>query len=176
LSTAAPDLVEPVVGFREWLIVRGHLTSPYIPLRWEHRTARAGCFPANRNPQFGRGWLAEPHAAPHAHCKCGIYALYRPRAATPFPDADRVSGLVTVWGRIEAHSDGMRAEHARVEALALGVGERRGNEPALKTIAARLGLELVEWDDLPALAASRGSPLPEELIAGAATRVPGGAT
>lgn len=171
----APDLIEPVVGFREWLIVRGALTSPYIPYRWREAVARARCYPANRNLQFGRGWVAEPHEAPHPSCKCGIYAFYRPRTATPFPDADRVWGIVTVWGRLEVHSDGMRAEHARVEALALGVGERRVDELALRRIAADLGgLDLVEWDELPAAADRYGWPLPDELIGGAATRVPGG--
>jgi hypothetical protein len=175
LTVAAPDLVEPVVGFREWLIVRGTLTSPYIPFRWEERTARARCFPANRNLQFGRGWVDEPHVVPHAQCKCGIYALHRPRSTTPFPDADRVWGVVSTWGRIEVHSDGMRAEHARVEAIALGVGERRGNEPTLRRIAERLKVDLVEWDDLPAVAGRYGRQLPDALIAGASTRMPGGA-
>ncbi|HLL87538.1 MAG TPA: hypothetical protein VK387_09535 [Thermoleophilaceae bacterium] len=175
MSTSAPDLLEPVVGFREWLIVRGCLTSPYIPFRWEERTVRARCFPANRNLQFGRGWVDEPHAAPHARCKCGIYALHRPRSATPFPDADRVWGVVSAWGRIEVHSDGIRAEHARVEALSLEGGERRRDESALRRIAAWLGVELVERDDLPAVAAHCGSPLPDEVIAGASTRLPGAA-
>jgi hypothetical protein len=174
VSATAPDLVEPVVGFREWVVVRGNLTSPYVPYRWERRTARARCFPANRNLQFGRGWVDEPHAAPHARCRCGIYALHRPRAASPFPDADRVWGVVSVWGRIEVHSDGMRAEHARVEALTPGVEGRRGNEAVLRRVAARLGVELVEWDELPAVAARYGSPLPDRLVATASTPVPGG--
>lgn len=173
MAVTAPDLIEPVVGFREWVIVRGALTSPYIPYRWEAATARARCYPANRNLQFGRGWLDEPHEAPHPRCKCGIYALHRPRATTPFPGAHRVWGVVTMWGRIEVHADGMRAEHARVRALALGVGDRRADESTLRTIATELGTDLVEWDELPEGALRYGRPLSEETIAGPPTRVPG---
>lgn len=174
MAAAAPDLIEPVVGFREWLVVRGALQSPYIPYRWEAPVAEARCFPANRNLQFGRGWLDEPHNAPHPRCKCGIYAVYRPRAATPFPDAERVWGVVTLWGRIEVHVDGMRAQHARVEALALGTGDRRGDEAKLRSIASELGVALVEWDELPEAADRCGRPLSEGMIAAATTRVPGG--
>ena len=170
---AAPDLVEPVVAFREWLVVRGALTSPYIPYRWDERVARARCFPANRNLQFGRGWLEEPHAAPHPRCKCGIYAVYAPRAATPFPDAHRVWGIASVWGRVEVHSDGLRAEHARVEALAVGAGAGPETSSALEGIAAELGVELVGWDELRDAAARYGRELPAELAYGA-TRAPRG--
>jgi hypothetical protein len=173
-APTAPDLIEPVAAFREWLIVRGGLTSPYIPYRWEEPVVHARCFPANRNLQFGRGWLEEPHEAPHPSCKCGIYAVYAPRVGTPFPDAERVWGVVTTWGRIEVHSDGMRAQHARIEALALGVGDRRGNESALGRIAAALGVDLVEWEELPEVAADRGRPLPAELTAAAESEAPRG--
>ena len=174
MATAAPDLIEPVVGFREWLVVRGALQSPYIPYRWQEAEAEARCFPANRNLQFGRGWLDEPHDAPHPRCKCGIYAVYRPRAATPFPDAERVWGVVTLWGRIEVHADGMRAQHARIEAVARGAGDRGGDDFKLRTIASQLGVELVEWDELSEAAVRCGRPLPDAMIAGATTRLPGG--
>jgi hypothetical protein len=164
MNVTAPDLVEAVVGFREWLIVRGHLSSPYIPYRWQARIAHARCFPANRNLQFGRGWLEEPHKAPHPLCKCGIYARYRPRLGSPFPDANRIWGVVSLWGQIEAHRDGMRAEHARIEALARGVAPQADLDQTLREIASRLGLELVPWQELPAVAAEAGSALPEEMM------------
>jgi hypothetical protein len=173
-APTAPDLIEPVAAFREWLVVRGALTSPYIPYRWEEPVVRARCFPANRNLLFGSGWLDEPHDAPHPSCRCGIYAVYEPRTATPFPDADRVWGVVTVWGRIEVHSDGLRAEHARVEALAVGVGDRCGDESKLQRIATELGTDLVEWDELIEAAGRYGKPLPGELVQGASRTPLGG--
>ena len=45
-----------------------------------------------------------------------------------------------VWGRIEAHRDGLRAEHARVRALA--------RRPGVAAIAAELEVDLVERDEL----------------------------
>src|SRR5215210_7456769 len=114
----APDLIEPVVGFRKWRVVADHLTSPYIPLRWDEPVAHARCYPANRTLLFGAGWLDEPHDAPHPDCKCGIYAWHEPPAIRPKRDVDEAFGVVSLWGRIEVHATGMRAEHARIEALA----------------------------------------------------------
>jgi hypothetical protein len=151
--TAAPDLVEPVIGFRAWRILDDRLLSPYIPCRWDGPVMHAACFDANRRLTFGRGWLGAPHASPHPACKCGIYAYHRPGAQAYFGEWEWVEGIVSVWGRIEAHADGLRAEHARVEALA--------GRPA---ITARLGADLVERDELAAAAADYGAPLPPSLL------------
>ena len=115
--TAAPDLIEPVVAFRAWRVLDDRLLSPYIPCRWEGRVMHATCYPANRALTFGRGWLGAPHDSPHPACKCGIYGYHRPGAQGYFGEWEWVEGIVSVWGRIEAHADGLRAEHARVEAL-----------------------------------------------------------
>src|SRR4051812_41027886 len=153
--TRAPDLVEPVIGFRAWRVLDDRLLSPYIPCRWDGRVMHAACFPANRSLTFGDGWLAAPHASPHPRCKCGIYAYHRPGAQAYFGEWQWVEGIVSVWGRIEAHADGLRAEHARVEALA--------GRPA---IAAWLGADLVERDELAAAAGDYGAPLPPALLPG----------
>jgi hypothetical protein len=63
--SAAPDLVEAVIGFRAWRIAGDRLLSPYIPCRWEGREMHAECFPANRQLLRGVGWLDAPHASPH---------------------------------------------------------------------------------------------------------------
>jgi hypothetical protein len=67
-----------------------------------------------------------------------------------------VEGIVSVWGRIESHRDGLRAQHARVCAL--------GRRPGADAIAARLGVEVVDTDDLSAAAAAYGAPLPASLV------------
>jgi hypothetical protein len=67
-----------------------------------------------------------------------------------------VEGIVTVWGRIEAHRGGLRAEHARVCALA--------RRPGVDAIARELGVDVVERDELEEAAARYGVPLPPALV------------
>jgi hypothetical protein len=164
VTAAAPDLVEPVVGFRKWRVVGDRLTSPYIPLRWEQAAVHARCYPANRTLVFGRGWLDAPHDAPHPACKCGVYAWHALPSAGPVPDPDRAFGVVALWGRIEVHEDGMRAEHAAIRALAysppLGAAHRR----RMTAIAAHLGVDLVEEAELRDAASRHGAPVPATLI------------
>ena len=166
----APDLIEPVVGFRRWRLLGERLSSPFIPVQWDERTLHARCFPANRRLLFGHGWLDEPHEAPHPNCKCGIYAWHRPPPRSRIPDPDQAMGVVTVWGRVEVHRDGMRAEHARIEALARGVTHQADLDETLREIASRLGLELVARQELAAVAADAGAALPEEMMPGAEAR------
>lgn len=160
----APDLIERVVGFRKWRVIRDHLASPYIPFRWDSPVVHAECFPANRNLMFGEGWLDKPHAAPHPDCKCGIYANHRPSPRGPIPDRGRTFGVVTLWGRIEAHADGMRAEHARIAAIAFcrELGARHRDQ--IEGIAAGLGVDCVEHTELALAAREYGSPLPPSLL------------
>lgn len=163
-ASRAPDLVEPVVGFRAWRIVGERLLSPYIPCRWDGRVMHAVCYPANRSLLFGRGWLEEPHESPHPACKCGIYAYHRPGIQSYYGEFDWVEGIVTVWGRIEAHADGLRAEHARVEALARPPASEPGRRRAVEAIAGRLGVRLLPRESLEDAAARLGSPLPASLL------------
>ncbi|HSD78891.1 MAG TPA: hypothetical protein VLA98_15855 [Solirubrobacteraceae bacterium] len=169
-APTAPDLVEPVVGFRAWRIVAGRLLSPYIPCRWEGRVMHAGCWPANRTLLRGRGWLAAPHASPHPACQCGVYAYHRPGTQAYYGEWEWVEGVVAAWGRIEAHRDGLRAEHARIEALARPPAHEPGRRASVEAIAARLGCAVVAREDLRDAAAGAGAPLPPSLLpaAGAA--------
>ena len=161
MTTAAPDLIEPVVGFRAWRVVGDRLLSPYIPCRWDGRLMHAICYPANRSLTFGHGWLSAPHDSPHPDCQCGIYAYHRPGTRGYFGEWEWLEGIVSVWGRIEAHADGLRAEHARVEALGLP-GDRDGG--SARRIAAALGVGLVPRAELAGAAASYGAPLPDALL------------
>jgi hypothetical protein len=161
----APDLVEPVAAFRAWRIVGEALLSPYIPARWDGRIMHAECFPANRRLEFGHGWVAEPHRSPHPHCRCGIYAYHRPGTRTWFGEFDWVEGVVACWGRIEAHATGLRAEVARVEALALPAATAdRSRERAVHAIARRLGCALVAADEQDAFARRVGAPIPPSML------------
>jgi hypothetical protein len=163
---SAPDLIRPVTGFRKWRVVRDHLSSPYIPLRWDEGVVHARCYPANRSLLFGQGWLDEPHEAPDPRCKCGIYAWHRLPQARRVPDPDRALGVVTLWGRIEVHADGMRAQHAAIKALGFAPELGSAHRRTMRRIASALGVELVEQRDLPAAALRHGGPLPPALVAG----------
>ena len=163
MTTAAPDLATAVVGFRSWRIANGRLQSPYIPCRWEGRVMHARCYDANRALVRGEGWLDEPHASPHRDCQCGIYAYHRMGLRSYYGEMWWCEGVVSAWGRIEVHADGLRAEHARVEAL--GVPEL-GNPrlgPAVAAIGAALGVPVVATAALPELAAALGGPVPQRL-------------
>ena len=75
-------------------------------------------------------------------------------AGTP----DFVAGAVVVWGRVEVHATGMRAEHARIVGLEqpLTYGGKRGE---LDTVAERLSVPVVPHSRLAALAMAHGLPL-----------------
>jgi hypothetical protein len=164
VTAPVPDLIEPVVGFRKWRLVRDRLSSPFIPLRWEEAEVQAECFPANRALLFGKGWLQEPHRAPHPDCKCGIYAYHYPPSRGPIPYLDRITGVVALWGKIEVHRDGMRAEHARIGALAYLHDLGRDHEQRVRYIATGLGVDVVEQSELALAAQEYGKRLPAEMI------------
>lgn len=161
--SGAPDLAAAVVGFRAWRIIDERLLSPYIPCRWEGRVLHARCFDANRRLQQGRGWLPEPHGSPHPDCQCGIYAYHRPGQQTYYGEFDWTEGVISCWGRIEAHRAGLRAEHGRVEALALPPRHEPARRRAVEAIAARLGVRLVARGELDDVAGELGGPLPPAL-------------
>ncbi len=162
--TQAPDLIEPVIGFRKWRLTSRGLTSPYIPLPWSRPVMEARCYWSPLLAKQDR--VKGAHLAPHPTCRCGIYADYEPKPRPPLPYVWSVFGIVTVWGRIELHREGMRAQHARVEALALSaewaLRQRRGIERA----AADLGVDLVDYRSLGERAEDYGRHLPAFLIPG----------
>jgi hypothetical protein len=107
MEAAAPDLVTAVIGFRQWRLRGSELWSLRATDRWHRGVQTARCDTAG-------------HEAPVNGCTCGIHAWYGPpprgaSAATP----DLVAGAVALWGQIELHAHGMRAQHAMVVALAL---------------------------------------------------------
>ncbi|MFC5063760.1 hypothetical protein [Actinomycetospora atypica] len=102
--TLAPDLAEPVAGWRIWNVLDGErgpqLVSPVRPLPWAHRsptsaTCRSGCTPC-----------------PSSECRCGLYAS---AGLGLLPNAQdgvgTVLGCVGLWGHVVEHSVGWRGEH-----------------------------------------------------------------
>ena len=166
LDAGAPDLIEPVVGFRNWRIFRsgpryGELSSPYLPVAWTERFHRAEC----RRRRSAEELLQEAHTAPAPGCGCGISAYRAPTGDFSKIDYRAVSGIVTVWGAIQVDGEEMRAEVARIEALALYHRWNRSQLEAVRTIADNLGTDLVDLRELGAAASRYGQGLPTSLLA-----------
>jgi hypothetical protein len=150
----APDLFEPVVGYRQWRIQDGGLVSPFVGERWHAGVNAARC---------ARDAAHEERAPAH-DCTCGIYAWYRPppRLASALT-ADLVSGAVVLWGRLELHPAGMRAQYAMVVALALPMS-RGAKRRRVVEIADRLEVDCVPARALQAVASQHGAPVAASLV------------
>jgi hypothetical protein len=151
--TDAPDLIEPVVGFRNWRVIDGVLTSPHSGVPWHEPILCARCL---RVP--------EVHEAPHAGCDCGVSAYLEPQLRFSAVDFRGVSGIVTMWGRLEVHPDRVRAEFARVEALAMYDRWSARQRRAVAAVAAELGADLVDVREQSEAAAAYGAALTPGLI------------
>jgi hypothetical protein len=134
--------------------------SPFIPCRWQGDVMHAACYDANRRLTRGVGWLDAPHDSPHEACQCGIYAYHTPGPRSWFGEAYWCEGVVSAWGRIVVHGDGFRAEHARVEALAVPPTVRP--EP-VRRAAAALGVPVIDHGALEAFATGLGGGVPAAL-------------
>jgi hypothetical protein len=161
-----PDLIEPIVGFRNWRIFRtgpaaGELSSPFLPVSWSQRVVRAEC----RNWRSPDDLLRTPHAAPDPDCGCGIRAYRAPTSDFSKVDYRAVSGIVTLWGRIEIDRGEMRAQLARIEALAVYRRWSRRQQDAVREVASTLGADVVDLHDLDMAAADYGGPPPPALRA-----------
>jgi hypothetical protein len=144
----APDLIDAVVAFKKWRIVDGRLRSVYEPIFWLDPVQHAECLAPNRS--------SPPHEAPHSGCTCGIYASHEPDYAFPTVDYRGVSGILTAWGNIEVHADGLRAEWVQVEALATYDRWSRRQTEAVHTVAENIGSDLIDLYDLEAAVGSYG--------------------
>jgi hypothetical protein len=164
----APDLIEPIVAFRGWRVVDGRLRSVYLPTFWDARDMTATCL-CTESPDADAPRSAGPgHGVPDRGCTCGIYAYYQPDTNFPMVDHQGVAGIVSVWGAIEVHDEGMRAEHARVEALALYSRWTTRQIEAVRGVAAELGVDLVDLDEIEEAARRYGQPIAPALVPGSA--------
>jgi hypothetical protein len=147
------DLTERVLGYRAWRLDSGGLRSRTTEARWSRRTLVADC------PQGGGG----DHAAPVAHCRCGIYALHQPEPRLRFRD-ELVWGAVALDGRVLLYGNGLRAERATILVLAYAGDEP---QPGLARTARALDVELVPFSALIAAAGARGAePAPDPQVLG----------
>lgn len=149
----APDLIEAVVGFRQWRLNGDTVRSLFQDDVWAGATLTAFCS-TGRHPD---------HLAPVNDCSCGTHAWYTPcprlgSAAT----SSLVAGAVVLWGRIELHATGMRGQHCRIVALALPLS-RGAKRRRVLTVAERLGVPAVSHRELGHIAQIHGSGVPDQL-------------
>ena len=148
----APDLIRPLIGFRQWRLARdGGLRSLVYDEPWPSATMTARCR------------VAAHEEAPVEDCTCGVYAWYRPCPLTSScATRDLVAGAVVVWGAVELHATGMRAQCCRVVALALPLSRGRKRRRVCAA-AERLGVPVVPHRALPWIANAHGGPVPDAL-------------
>ncbi|MGO9821968.1 MAG: hypothetical protein ACLPTJ_15145 [Solirubrobacteraceae bacterium] len=150
---AAPDLITAVIGFRQWRL-RG---TELWPLRANDRWLR-GVQTAHCDRAIDHG------PAPAKGCTCGIHAWYLPppRGASA-ATTDLVAGAVALWGTIELHAHGMRAQYAMVVALALPFS-RGDKRRRIIAAAAALEVRAVPAHKLQAEALEHGELIPGWMI------------
>jgi hypothetical protein len=153
VDAIAPDLIRAVIGFRQWRLRGSELWSLRAEDRWERGVLTAHCL----------GGAHHDGPAPHNGCTCGFYAWYAPTPRTASAaTSDLVGGAVALWGKIELHAKGMRAEHAMVIALALPFswGSKRRR---IRAAAATLEAAAVPARRLKASAREHGELIPRAM-------------
>jgi hypothetical protein len=117
---------EPEVGeiraLRTFRIGPGGVLYPlFSDLAWVDGVNTARCrvpvptgqeYPTEQQQRYGAA-----HVAPEPDCTCGYYAYATETGAAESPRTRHVLAVVACSGRVIAGTRGIRAEHARVEAL-----------------------------------------------------------
>lgn len=150
-------------AFEKWQASLG--TSTTI-----HHEATPAILPTLVSPQYADWeWSAEKNtakcigshleAAPYGACNCGLYSYYDAEQCTP--GGFSIMGIVTSWGRIEAHATGMRSQFMEIHALWGG--------DAMKLLGPEWDGVLKFWvgevdrKEFASLASEFGSPIPETM-------------
>lgn len=105
---------QPQVG--EILAVRtfrigpnGQLFPLFNDRAWSNRMNTALCSLADAH--------SRSHVPPEPECTCGFYGYGKQYDASEYPHATHVLAVVACWGRVIAGTRGIRAQHARLEAI-----------------------------------------------------------
>jgi hypothetical protein len=147
-----PHLIEPVIGYRQWRLHDARLCSPFKDYVWRRGVNRARC-------AMGTGH-ADP--APGHDCSCGLHAWYRPCPRLGYAAPDLVAGAVALWGEVELHPTGLRAQFAAIIALVLPL-PRTAKRRRVMDVAEALEVEAVAARDLRTIALHHAAPIPSGL-------------
>lgn len=130
----APDLIEPIVGYRAWRYIASERAVRLFPI-----TAADDDLGESEWEGAWSGWVRAScptrdevaHLAPDEGCSCGFYAMKTPDAVASFTamsqirtDGDPadelnsiVFGRVELAGKVIEHETGYRAERAHIAEL-----------------------------------------------------------
>ena len=147
-TARAPDLVDPLIGYRHWWLNGATLRSPFADYLWVRGVNTARC-------EVGSGH-GEP--APGRSCVCGLHAWYRPAPRLGYTTPELVGGAVVMWGDVELHPTGMRAQYAAIVALVLPLTHTRKRRRVID-VARALEVHVVPVRELTATALDHGQPV-----------------
>lgn len=146
-SPHAPDLFEPLLGYRYWRVgADGTLRCLISNDRWDPGPNQAHCW-------------RKGHDAPGRMCTCGFNALHDVPEMRRSEHRNTVLGAIAAWGDIQVHRLGFRAEFASVVALADGGVTRSASRRRLARAADRYGVELAPVGELAHVAEALAVPL-----------------
>jgi hypothetical protein len=133
----APDLVEPVLGFRAFEVGADLLLqSP-----WMHGWVwRPGVVTARCRQTHLMVW-GVTHVAPGRNCTCGLYG-YR-ELDRRLAKGDWCVAAIAAWGEMELHESGFRAQHACAVALAAPARAGLDERELISRTAERYGVNAV---------------------------------
>jgi hypothetical protein len=152
MEAVAPDLITAVIGFRQWRLRGSELWSTNATERWEPGLMVAQC-----------DSHLHTSPAPANGCSCGIYAWYEPPPRGSWVTTrDLVAGAVALWGHIELHAHGMRAQYATMVAVALPFSRGRKRR-RLIAAAEALGVPAVPARRLERAALEHGELIPKSM-------------
>ncbi len=119
--SGAEPLVGEIVGLRTFRVDESGLLLPlYSNRAWYDGTNTATC-----SPPTGEGERYD-HAVASPDCECGFYAYGTVEAAGRNRNMRWVQAVVSCWGSVVAGTQGVRAQHARVDAIWLAAGVPSG--------------------------------------------------
>jgi hypothetical protein len=110
--TGVEPLVGEVIALRTFRVDESGLLLPlYCAPAWYDGVNTATCAPPTGES------VTRPHPVPDPWCECGFYAYGSEAALVRQRQARYVQAAVSCWGGVVAGTDGLRAEHARIDAL-----------------------------------------------------------
>jgi hypothetical protein len=105
-------LVGEVVGLRTFRVDESGLLLPlFSNLSWYDGANTATCAPPTGDQ------VRSEHPVPAADCECGFYVYGTERAASQNRHMRFVQAVVACWGSVIAGTQGVRSEHARIDAI-----------------------------------------------------------
>lgn len=121
---------------------------------WPRGVARADC-------ELG-------HPAPASGCECGLYAYHshpEEQVELSLCEWPELVAAVLLWGMVEVHADGVRAEFARVAVLERPAS-RRADHAGVRALARAYGATTCAFGELAAVGREFGTPVPDALRPG----------